>query len=291
MAESDYRDRVKEVRQEAQSFLRNLREERERKAQTLRDSLQQGRSALTEQRLELAAAANSLASHDAPQASAEPPKPAAPVVQTLTSGTVMTLPDSAPDEPFSEAPDDIMSDASDEAALPAPAEAVEPMPASTALADETSPSPEAPTAPSSSSASSPGLFASDFPEGFRPDGVAEDISEPEPEPEAELGPELEPEPEIDVAAAEPAPEPEEAPAPDATTAAEAAAQISASADISALKGVGGGMVWRLHQLGVSSIGELSQQDADTLKARLGGVGNLVPVQAWIDQANAVVASR
>ncbi|MCT4373123.1 hypothetical protein CLG85_023640 [Yangia mangrovi] len=51
-----------------------------------------------------------------------------------------------------------------------------------------------------------------------------------------------------------------------------------------LPGAGIGLVWLLHANGIGSLEGLATVDAEALKQRLGLVGQLVDVQAWIDFA-------
>lgn len=207
MAQSTYRDRAQEVRNEAQTYLQALRQERESKAQTLREKLQTERNALAAQRLKL------VPSEDEP---------------VVAAGDKIAEPE--PEEPTHNRPDDVTTSTS-------------------------------------------ATFANDFPAGFAPD------EEHEPPP-ATADP-------IDlpdaVASAPMSDEP--------SSQAQLVCSIMGHSDLASLPGVGGGMVWRLNQLGVRTVDDLSQQNAADLKARLGGVGSLVPVQAWIDQANATLSAN
>lgn len=50
--------------------------------------------------------------------------------------------------------------------------------------------------------------------------------------------------------------------------------------------LGAGMIWRLRQLGYVTIDDLAAADAGALRQKLGAVGNMVNVEAWIAFARA-----
>jgi hypothetical protein len=71
------------------------------------------------------------------------------------------------------------------------------------------------------------------------------------------------------------------------TAAEAvvsAATAHAQQSVSSVPTLGPGMVWRLNQLGVATLGDLAAQDSDALKRQLGRLGRMVNVDQWIAYA-------
>jgi hypothetical protein len=59
--------------------------------------------------------------------------------------------------------------------------------------------------------------------------------------------------------------------------------------LSALPALGPGMIWRLSQVGVQTLGDLAAIEADDLRKRLGAVAKLVRVENWIDQARLKVS--
>jgi len=59
---------------------------------------------------------------------------------------------------------------------------------------------------------------------------------------------------------------------------------AAPSDLSRLAGAGAGLVWMLQQSGVHSLAELAEADAETLSDKLGLVGQLLDMPAWIAQA-------
>jgi predicted flap endonuclease-1-like 5' DNA nuclease len=54
--------------------------------------------------------------------------------------------------------------------------------------------------------------------------------------------------------------------------------------LTAIPALGPGMIWRLSQVGVQTLGDLAVIEADDLRTRLGAVAKLVRVENWIDQA-------
>jgi predicted flap endonuclease-1-like 5' DNA nuclease len=54
--------------------------------------------------------------------------------------------------------------------------------------------------------------------------------------------------------------------------------------LSGIPALGPGMIWRLSQVGVRTLGDLAIIEADDLRARLGAVARLVRVESWIDLA-------
>jgi predicted flap endonuclease-1-like 5' DNA nuclease len=58
----------------------------------------------------------------------------------------------------------------------------------------------------------------------------------------------------------------------------------AEKSVSAVPTLGPGMVWRLNQLGVTTLGDLAAQDAEGLKRQLGRLGRMVNVEQWITYA-------
>jgi predicted flap endonuclease-1-like 5' DNA nuclease len=54
--------------------------------------------------------------------------------------------------------------------------------------------------------------------------------------------------------------------------------------LTAIPALGPGMIWRLSQVGVRTLGDLAVIEADDLRTRLGAVAKLVRVENWIDQA-------
>ncbi|MEJ1975996.1 MAG: hypothetical protein WDN49_07685 [Acetobacteraceae bacterium] len=53
-------------------------------------------------------------------------------------------------------------------------------------------------------------------------------------------------------------------------------------------GFGPGMLIRLGQLGLYSVGDLARSDASELRAALGDISRLINVEAWINQAREIV---
>jgi hypothetical protein len=56
--------------------------------------------------------------------------------------------------------------------------------------------------------------------------------------------------------------------------------------IASVPTLGPGMVWRLNQLGIRTLGDLAEMDVEDLRAKLGPVAKLVRVETWIDYAKA-----
>jgi predicted flap endonuclease-1-like 5' DNA nuclease len=54
--------------------------------------------------------------------------------------------------------------------------------------------------------------------------------------------------------------------------------------VTAVPSLGPGMVWRLNQLGIRTLGELAACDAEDLRTRLGKLGRMVNVDQWISFA-------
>lgn len=61
-------------------------------------------------------------------------------------------------------------------------------------------------------------------------------------------------------------------------------------DLNSLPGAGPGLVWMLHQCGVSSLAELAESDPDELTPKLGVVGQILDVSKWIDFATVETAA-
>lgn len=55
-------------------------------------------------------------------------------------------------------------------------------------------------------------------------------------------------------------------------------------DLNSLPGAGPGLVWLLHQCGVTSLAELAQSDSASLSPKLGVVGQILDVSRWIEFA-------
>jgi hypothetical protein len=60
----------------------------------------------------------------------------------------------------------------------------------------------------------------------------------------------------------------------------------ANETISSVPTLGPGMIWRLNQLGIVTLGDLAMAEVDDLRARLGTVAKLVRVENWIVFARA-----
>jgi predicted flap endonuclease-1-like 5' DNA nuclease len=58
------------------------------------------------------------------------------------------------------------------------------------------------------------------------------------------------------------------------------------APVSGIASLGPGMVWRLNQLGLRTIGDLAAADPTELRGKLGKLGGMVNVEQWIAQARA-----
>jgi predicted flap endonuclease-1-like 5' DNA nuclease len=56
--------------------------------------------------------------------------------------------------------------------------------------------------------------------------------------------------------------------------------------VSKVPSLGPGMVWRLNQLGVRTLGDLAAADAADLRGKLGKLGRMVNVEQWIAHARA-----
>lgn len=61
-------------------------------------------------------------------------------------------------------------------------------------------------------------------------------------------------------------------------------------DLNSLPGAGPGLVWMLHQCGVSSLADLAVSDAAELTPKLGVVGQILDVSKWIDFATVETAA-
>jgi predicted flap endonuclease-1-like 5' DNA nuclease len=70
----------------------------------------------------------------------------------------------------------------------------------------------------------------------------------------------------------------------AAAAAETISADHAAKSVSAVPTLGPGMVWRLNQLGVATLGDLAAQDAEALRRQLGRLGRMVNVDQWIAYA-------
>jgi hypothetical protein len=55
----------------------------------------------------------------------------------------------------------------------------------------------------------------------------------------------------------------------------------AAKSISVIPAMGPGMIWRLGQVGVNTLGDVARLDAEGLRDKLGALGKLVPVDNWI----------
>jgi nucleotidyltransferase/DNA polymerase involved in DNA repair len=60
----------------------------------------------------------------------------------------------------------------------------------------------------------------------------------------------------------------------------------AKESVASVPTLGPGMVWRLNQLGIRTLGDLADMEVEDLRAKLGPVAKLVRVEAWIDYAKA-----
>jgi predicted flap endonuclease-1-like 5' DNA nuclease len=74
-----------------------------------------------------------------------------------------------------------------------------------------------------------------------------------------------------------APKPDPAPAPEP------------ACDLDRLPGVGPDLVWALTKAGLSRRADIARLEADDLAVRLGAIGRLAPVEAWIADARAAAA--
>jgi predicted flap endonuclease-1-like 5' DNA nuclease len=63
-----------------------------------------------------------------------------------------------------------------------------------------------------------------------------------------------------------------------------------ASDLHALPGAGSGLVWMLEQCGIRSMADLSGADAADLAARMGLVGQMLDLDAWIAFAARVTAT-
>jgi hypothetical protein len=70
----------------------------------------------------------------------------------------------------------------------------------------------------------------------------------------------------------------------AAGAAIAVASSRATEPVSAIPTLGPGMVWRLKQLGVATLGDLAAQEPEALRHQLGRLGRIVNVEQWITYA-------
>lgn len=130
--------------------------------------------------------------------------------------------------------------------------------------------PEAPLPSGLGFTASPGAsrlaaLAIEQPPEPEPELIAEQALEPEP------APELEPE-------AEPAPESQAAGLPPERLVEPSAA---GEPDLDRLPGIGPGLVWILQQSGVRSLADLAAFEPSDLRVRVGFVGALVNLEAWI----------
>lgn len=57
-------------------------------------------------------------------------------------------------------------------------------------------------------------------------------------------------------------------------------------DLHRLEGAGPGLIWALRRAGIACLSELAPLETADIVSRLGPLGHLVPVQAWIDTARA-----
>jgi predicted flap endonuclease-1-like 5' DNA nuclease len=65
-----------------------------------------------------------------------------------------------------------------------------------------------------------------------------------------------------------------------------AASLEAACDLERLPGAGPGLIWALRRAGVRRLSDLAALDRETLAARLGPLGLLVPLERWINTARA-----
>ena len=86
----------------------------------------------------------------------------------------------------------------------------------------------------------------------------------------------------------PAPGPEGRPAPAAVLSFQRPERPEPmpGSDLDRLPGAGPGLIWALGRAGIGCLADLAPLEASELAARLGPIGRLLPVQAWIDAARA-----
>ena len=68
-------------------------------------------------------------------------------------------------------------------------------------------------------------------------------------------------------------------------------QVPQESDLVLLPGAGDGLVWMLGQCGINTLVELARADADELTERMGLVGQMLDLQAWIAFARASTEER
>lgn len=72
--------------------------------------------------------------------------------------------------------------------------------------------------------------------------------------------------------------------PSADQSAAVAADVPASSSLRSLPDIGDGMIWHLQQAGIDSLKDLASANTRELRSRLGGLGDIVDLDGWVEHA-------